>query len=211
MTETFRPEFTEWPKTPRLFRDIVITEKIDGTNAAIGIRRLDWTDDINEPPADFTITAIGDDEYAVYAQSRKRIITPASDNYGFARWVHENAQELTTLLGPGLHFGEWWGQGIQRRYGIDEKRFSLFNTGKWSALVPRHVGSALVGTVPVIYQGVFDEARIRHALLSLQVHGSHAAAGFMNPEGVCVYHSQTRNVFKVTLDNYDAGKWEAAA
>lgn len=211
MTETFTPEFTEWPKTPRLFRDIVITEKIDGTNAAIGIRRLDWTDDINEPPADYTIVAIGDDEYAVYAQSRKRIISPTSDNYGFAGWVHANAQELTTLLGPGLHFGEWWGQGIQRRYGIDEKRFSLFNTGKWSTLVTRYVGPARVDTVPVLYQGVFDEAVIHGALRALQKVGSIAAPGFPTPEGVCVYHSQTRSVFKVTLDNYDFSKWEAAA
>ena len=30
-------EFKEWPKTPRLLRNITITEKIDGTNAAIGI------------------------------------------------------------------------------------------------------------------------------------------------------------------------------
>ena len=33
----------------------------------------------------------------------------------------------------------------------------------------------------------------------------------MSPEGICVYHSQTRSVFKVTLDNNDKGKWEAAA
>jgi hypothetical protein len=47
------------------------------------------------------------------------------------------------------------------------------------------------------------------ALAKLQISGSVAAPGFMNPEGICVYHTQTRNVFKVTLDNQDAGKWEA--
>lgn len=30
-------EFKAWPKIPRLFRDVIITEKIDGTNAAIHI------------------------------------------------------------------------------------------------------------------------------------------------------------------------------
>ncbi|MFD6361860.1 hypothetical protein ACFWFX_18710 [Streptomyces roseolus] len=35
--------------------------------------------------------------------------------------------------------------------------------------------------------------------------------GFMNPEGICICHTQTRQVMKVTLDHNDAGKWEAAA
>ena len=34
---------------------------------------------------------------------------------------------------------------------------------------------------------------------------------FMNPEGICIYHTQTRGVMKVTLDHNDAGKWEAVA
>lgn len=29
--------FQPWPKTPRLFREIVVTEKIDGTNAQVFI------------------------------------------------------------------------------------------------------------------------------------------------------------------------------
>jgi hypothetical protein len=33
-------EFREWPKTPRLFRTIVVTEKIDGTNAAIHVELI---------------------------------------------------------------------------------------------------------------------------------------------------------------------------
>src|ERR1700744_5037408 len=98
MTE---PEFKPWPKTPRYFRDITITEKIDGTNAAIGI----------QPVA-------GSDYPMVYAQSRKRIITKDDDNYGFARWVYDNCETLVEDLGYGLHFGEWWGKGIQRSYGL---------------------------------------------------------------------------------------------
>ena len=49
--------------------------------------------------------------------------------FGFARWVETNRERLITLLGPGLHFGEWWGSGIQRGYGLTkgDKRFSLFN------------------------------------------------------------------------------------
>ncbi|MDX2575913.1 RNA ligase family protein [Streptomyces scabiei] len=209
----FAPEFHEWPKTKRLFRDIVVTEKIDGTNSAIGITQLDWTDEITAPPADYVVVNIGDEAYAVYAQSRSRIIKPGktTDNYGFASWVHANAAELVDVFGPGLHYGEWWGQGIQRRYGLDHKRFSLFNTARHFANPGAEIGGVPVGPVPVVYEGVFSEARIHHALMSLKIHGSHAAPGFPNPEGICVYHTQTRSVMKVTLDHNDAGKWEAAA
>ena len=39
-----------------------------------------------------------------------------------------------TFLVPGRHFGEWWGSGIQRGYGLDEKTFSLFNAYRWGWL-----------------------------------------------------------------------------
>ncbi|MGY5131288.1 RNA ligase family protein [Streptomyces nigrescens] len=179
-------EFTAWPKTPRLFRDIVVTEKIDGTNAAIHF------DELGE----------------ITTQSRKRIVSPNNDNYGFGRWAHENAAELFALLGSGLHFGEWWGSGIQRRYDMSHKGFSLFNTDKHRD-VNKFVGGALVQPVPVLYHGPFSEEKIVECLVGLRDDGSEASPGFMNPEGVCVYHTSTRSVFKVTLDNNDAGKWEA--
>lgn len=221
-------EFKEWPKTKRLFRDIVITEKLDGTNSAVHISKGAA---VEYPSAVFDAYPLKSGEFFidghiwyVSAQSRKRVITPGktTDNYGFAGWVYDNAAELIRILGEGLHFGEWWGRGIQRGYGLETKRFSLFNTARWFAtgedgldsMSTRAGTSALAGqidAVPVIYDGMFSEARIDHALRSLSLHGSHAAPGFMNPEGICVYHTQTRSVFKVTLDNNDAGKWEDAA
>lgn len=181
-------EFRPWPKTKRLFRNIVVTEKLDGTNAAIHV---------NEAGV------------AVAAQSRNRLIFPGADNYGFAGWVHNNAAELGELLGPGVHFGEFWGKGIQRNYGLSERRFSLFNTDRYRH-VSGDVSGVLVNAVPILYEGVFSEYEITLALSMLHDGGSYAAPGFSNPEGICVYHTQTRNVFKVTLDNNDAGKWEAA-
>ena len=86
-------EFQGFPKLHRLSRDMVVTEKLDGTNAQIYI-----TDD---------------DRFLV--GSRKRWIVPEDDNYGFARWAHEHEDELRAGLGYGQHFGEWWGQGIQRK------------------------------------------------------------------------------------------------
>lgn len=193
-------EFVGWPKTPRLYRDIVITEKIDGTNAAVIIEPLDLADDVDNVAAVVLVREGNEPDtlrpFRVGAQSRNRIITPEDDNYGFATWVRDNAEGLFMALGPGRHFGEWWGAGIQRKYGLTEKRFSLFN-------VDRHkdLDSAIVDTVPVLYRGPFAEFQIDFALETLRSFGSAAAPGFMDPEGVCVFHTASRQVFKVLLEN----------
>ena len=174
-------EFVGWPKIARLNRDIIITEKIDGTNAAIGI------------------TSEGD----VYAQSRTRIITPESDNFGFAGWVEKNRDELLVVLGPGLHFGEWWGLGIQRGYGLTERRFSLFNTSRWKA-AEGYLGPCYV--VPTLYEGPFSEQAIWLAQNTLRNGGSAAAPGFMRPEGIVIFHTGYNGMFKVTLENEEPGQ-----
>lgn len=211
-------EFREWPKTARLFRDIVVTEKLDGTNAAIHATPLaEWEAElIREYPdknGHMVLVTVDGAPWAVSAQSRKRIITPgkSTDNFGFAAWVHANAAELVSLLGEGLHFGEWWGRGIQRGYDLTERRFSLFNTFKWGALMPQHVGEVLVSAVPVLYQGPNDTTAVKAMLRYLGDNGSVAAPGFRTPEGVCIWHSAQGNVTKVTLDANDAGKWELGA
>lgn len=192
-------EFQAWPKTPRLFRDIVITEKIDGTNAAIHIRPAPrpWSG------TPWTFEHDGD-LYAVVAQSRKRLIDPTLDNYGFAAWVRENAQDLIATLGCGTHYGEWWGQGIQRNYGLTEKRFSLFNTSKWADADLRAVPQ--LNVVPVLYGGAFRTHEIDFALQDLRRNGSVAAPGFPNPEGVVVFHTAANSCFKVTLKNDEQPK-----
>lgn len=174
-------EFTPFPKIARLNRNIIITEKIDGTNAAVGIT----------------------EEGQVYAQSRNRLITPDVDNAGFARWVQENAEVLAGVLGVGVHFGEWWGLGIQRGYGQTAKRFSLFNTHRWDDVSLRLMH---LGTVPVLYEGPFDQGAIEDSLALLRDEGSQAAPGFMDPEGVVIYMAAARSMFKVTLKNDEKPK-----
>lgn len=180
-------EFQPWPKIARLNRDITITEKLDGTNAAVLVL----------------------DDGTVAAQSRKRLITPDDDNFGFARWVADNAGALTDILGPGRHFGEWWGAGIQRRYGLDHKRFSLFNTARYADL-PEDVIDGL-GVVPVLYEGPFSEFAIDDALDALVGLGSKAAPGFMDPEGIVVFHTAAQQMFKVTIKGDEAPKSLAGA
>jgi hypothetical protein len=187
-------EFQAWPKTARLFRDVVITEKIDGTNAAIVVEKTEDGRYAEYSEVPYTALPAG---WIIGAQSRTRLITPENDNHGFARWVRDNAETLVRDLGPGRHFGEWWGQGIQRKYGLDHKRFSLFNTAKWN-FVPFETPN--MDSVPVLYNGVFSESVVSTVSEHLKTFGSAASPGFMNPEGVCVFHTQSRKVYKYTLD-----------
>lgn len=189
MNQEFRP----FRKIARLSRDVVVTEKIDGTNASI---------------------FIGEDGEMLFG-SRTRWITPQDDNYGFAAWCMEHKDELLTL-GPGHHFGEWWGRGINRNYGLDERKFSLFNVHRWylhgqepvvtpnkdQKAVP-HVQDVLpecVGLVPLLWRGTFDTSDIDLVIDELREHGSLAAQGFMNPEGVVVYHTASNTMFKKTIE-----------
>jgi hypothetical protein len=206
-------EFKAWPKTPRLFRDIVITEKIDGTNSAVIIQELDVDD-----PGTYRLAAIERDGvlYEVAAQSRNRLITPgkATDNYGFAAFVQANAEALFDLLGPGHHFGEWSGEGIGKRYGdyVKGKRFfSLFNTHRYRDAFEEftHEGRRVwIEPVPVLFDGQFSESAIQEAASALLSDGSLHAPFAPNPEGIMIHHTQSKQVYKFTFDNNDKGKWE---
>lgn len=134
-------EFRPFPSISRLSRDIVVTEKLDGTNALV---------------------AIGENgEFAT--GSRSRWITPEDDNFGFSRWAHAHKDELMEL-GPGYHYGEWWGSGIQRTYGLKEKRFSLFNVHRWGENRP-----SCCGVVPTLYTGPFSILKIDECLEQLKI------------------------------------------
>jgi len=211
-------QFTPWPKTARLFRGIVVTEKIDGTNAAIHVTAVTAEHTWDSFPADSYTCVLDGVRYVISAQSRKRLIYPgkSTDNFGFAGWVYDNARDLVRVLGEGLHYGEWWGQGIQRGYGRDSRSFSLFNTARYVEQFPMiengmELSGGRLDVVPVLYEGPNDTAAIRTELYSLKTWGSSAVPGWETPEGICVYHTATRSVSKVTLDANDAGKWEAGA
>lgn len=206
-------EFQPWPKIARLNREMVITEKIDGTNAAVivsfdvehGLGAGEITSDGYGIVVNLD-KGTGWDPVTVAAQSRKRLISPEADNFGFARWVREHAEELARL-GPGHHFGEWWGSGIQRGYGLvdGEKRFSLFNTNRWT----EDNTPDCVGVVPVLYSGPFDSGTVQDIIDSLDVCGSAAAPGFAKPEGVVIFHVASQNVYKVTVEKDEAPKGQA--
>lgn len=100
-------------------------------------------------------------------------------------------------LGPGYHYGEWWGAGIQRRYGLTgtDKRFSLFNVHRWEADRP-----ACCSVVPVLWRGNLIDLSVAALADELRTNGSIAAPGFMGPEGFVVFHSAASVLFKYTLN-----------
>jgi hypothetical protein len=171
-------EFEPFQKIARLNREVVITEKIDGTNGVVYIGE--------------------DGEFQV--GSRGRWITPEQDNYGFARWAYEHKDELLTL-GPGWHHGEWWGLGIQRNYSQTRKRWSLFNTDKWAETRP-----ACCDVVPTLYRGLWTPGCAPQAVKLLREGGSVAAPGFVKPEGIIIWHTAARQLFKVTLEKDEVPK-----
>lgn len=204
--------FEGFPKIGRLSRGCTITEKIDGSNAQIGI----WRESADTNGGDGTYGALAfapadadGTRLVMAAGSRSRWLDTSSkgDNFGFAKWVAAHATELFAL-GEGRHFGEWWGSGIQRRYGLegDDKRFSLFNVDRWGD--GRQPRPACCGVVPVLHNGQFTDEAINNALEHLRVFGSVAATGFRNPEGVVVYHHATKTLFKKMVIGDENSKGE---
>ncbi len=194
-------DFKTFNKIPRFSREMIITEKIDGTNGLI---------------------AIGENgEFQV--GSRNKWLTDEqgniqSDNAGFARWCVDNKEQLLNL-GVGFHYGEWWGKGIQRGYGLTEKRFSLFNVGRWAdtrqypdGLPEGKVAAPLCCyVVPVLLYAPFRNDFVDGTLNLLKHSGSIAAPGFMNPEGIVIYHMAGGYLFKKTIEKDEQPKGEVNA
>lgn len=194
---TDNPEFRKWPKIPRFFEtEIVVSEKIDGTNGLICIY----------PSQEL---------YKIKAGSRNRWLSIDNDNFGFAKWVKDNSEELISLLGPGYHYGEWWGQGIQRTYDMEEKIFSLFNTHRWGHLQEE---KAICDVVPHVKfnfgsctgsdidseMASFDEI-LQDIHVSLTPSGQSPCAKkygkeYFNVEGFMLFHQRANQIFKVPFN-----------
>lgn len=183
--------FTDIKKLGKL--GITITEKIHGTNAQI---------------------LISDDRTRIKAGSRNRWLTADHDNYGFARYVDENKEALIAFLGPGRHYGEWYGAGIGPGYDMKEKRFALFNTFRW--LKAKEGGATFppgVDVVPALYVGVYGVEIIADVMAKLKAGGSVLVPGYMKPEGIVVCINESRTLFKSVFDKEETGwdKKEASA
>ncbi len=201
--------FEAYKKIPRLHGDVHVTEKIDGTNACFEYQ------DVSMYAAHGSQVA-----YLVGACSRNRRLFHVSlgfdglplheprwdgkgDNAGFGAWVLANLDGLRRL-GYGRHFGEWYGEGIQRGYGLDEKRFALFRAPKNG--VPEGCPVSVVPEIDV--WGEFDTGRLALLMAGLQETGSVAVPGYMNPEGIVVFHARSGQLFKYTFEAGPKGQKE---
>lgn len=193
MTDSAGLEFKSFAKLNRFHDETMfITEKIDGTNAQIFIYETGKR--VDEDGS--TIV-----ERGMKIGSRNRYITPDDDNFGFARWCMENYSDLIKLP-MGRHYGEWWGNGIQRGYNQETKRFSLFNQSLLDikAIVP------CIDFVPLLSQHQFDLQKVEEVMDALKTNGSSASPGFMDVEGTVIYLKKAGIFFKYTYDNRH--KWQ---
>jgi hypothetical protein len=201
-------EYTPHRKTHRLFRDVIISEKLDGTCGCVLVQP----------------------DGTVQAGSKNRLLTLEQDNFGFCAWVKAHEDELRGL-GVGDHRGEYWGHGINRAYGMSggDRRFSLFNVSRWNREIFESNESAQVArsqemnrhrrvpvdyypqqfveppncceVVPVLHRGLFSTETVAGVAEHLRATGSRAMPGFMNPEGVVVFLVSSGHLYKVTLEN----------
>jgi hypothetical protein len=202
-------EFQPNPKMPRLFRDVICSEKIDGTSSCV-IVQPDGT---------------------VQAGSKNRLLTLEQDNFGFCAFVKAHEDELRGL-GVGLHRGEFWGSGINRGYGCKngERHFSLFNVSRFNRQVWEENEAARVAreaemakrrsqpmvipgpclftpppacceVVPVLSRGIFSTTCVNDCLDRLKRQGSVAMPGYDNPEGLVLFMESSGHLYKVTLEN----------
>lgn len=203
-------EFQAFAKIPRYRREIALTEKLDGTSACVVWAPVDATAENKEYVlAERELTdqhGVSVGPHWLLAQSRTRFVAPSrliskADNYGWAQWCDDHADDLMRL-GPGYHYGEFWGYGIQRGYGMAEKHFSLFNVNRWGE--GKQERPACCDVVPLI--GYFTPDKINEQVELLRANGSLASPGYMKPEGVILFHSQSRQYYKVLLENDESPK-----
>lgn len=219
-------KFEAFPDIKKLGNaQLTITQKIHGSNAQIYIfKNRESLETIASMPdeeraaelvakypgkslvIEFAGDAIGFHVYSEFMDlkcgSRTRWIAPGNDNYGFAAHVYEHKQEFIDKLGPGKHFGEWAGLGINSGEGLKDKALVLFDHWKYPtdrALPPKTV------VVPVLYEGPFDLSKVGEVMADLKANGSKLCPGFMRPEGVVVRIKGER--YKVVFDAEET-KWK---
>lgn len=179
------PEFKSFGEIKRLGKiHLSITQKLHGTNAQIYIYDEEIPDTVNFLEDGTTVPAT---ERKLICGSRTRWIYPGDDNFGFAGFVNQHKQAFIEKLGPGRHYGEWIGPGINSGEGLKEKTFALFN---WEKEYPSGLPPQTI-LVPVLFDGFLEDVLdfkilISEVMESLKDEGSKLVPGFMRPEGIVI-------------------------
>lgn len=193
------PSFNKIERLENIY--CIISEKIDGTNGLI---------EINYDSVKFG--------------SKNRYLESHEDNAGFMNFYsyHKNifintAKELNekeieisgeTLtkyeeIYPIHIYGEWFGKGIQRGYGLDKKFFMPFNP-EYAELLIEHEVPHIVRPY-ILYEGKFSEKVATSSMHFLKEEGSYVIPKYMKPEGIVIYFPKYNFYLK---DTFEGPKWK---
>jgi hypothetical protein len=195
------PLFRSFSSIPRWSKGVAVSEKIDGTNAQIHIVQYGDEEFDFDGHAWLAIAKNFERDQYMLVASRNKYIMLDQDNQGFGNWCLANVAELWKL-GPGRHYGEWAGPGIQKNpLNLEEKRLFMFNP-KWV-----DQGPSCVEIAPVLAE-CMDAGDIDQLMADLKRNGTQVEGGKGQAEGVVIYHHGSGKLYKATYDNPE-GKWNA--
>lgn len=184
-----------------------VTEKINGTNGQIlvddeavqilcvGSRGRPILPDVPAARHPVTGRTVRDDA------GKPVIPKQVRDNFGFACQVYQDEEWVAEALGPGRHYGEWAGPGIQKNpLDLPTRLFFLFSRSD------RYDTDGLVfidwlRLVPELYEGPLDFDQVEMIMDDLLEQGTYVADAGPDaraPEGVVVATLDQR--FKFTPD-----------
>jgi len=151
-----------------------INEKIDGTNGMIEI-----TKDALRFGSRNTYLSSKEDNHGFYKFCKEYITYPVSDI--IIRRLYPNNPPTY----PVRIYGEWFGKGIQRTYGLKARYFMPFNPYHADALT--YCGVPYIVYPAELYSGKFSVSQLELCMDDLKLRGSKVIEDYMNPEGVVIY------------------------
>ena len=168
----------------------IISEKIDGTNGLI---------EINETNVRFG--------------SRNRYVFFNDDNAGFANFFRDYearfkdaAKDIITDESYPLRiYGEWFGCGIQRNYGLKDKFFMPFHLFYSKKLIEYQIPNIV--TPNIMYAGKFSIEVVDACMQQLKLDGSGVVKNYKQPEGIVIFFPKYNFRLKET---FDGAKWKDA-
>jgi len=204
-------EFKRYPRIKRSLGlgNMLITEKIDGTNAMfviedkkltlLGTHRRQLLM-IGDPKLIEHYQHIPDLEYRESLMAEE----PRRAHFGFVGWCEDHKEELESI-GDGVYYGEWVTpevKGCQRYPYEGPPKLFLFCPQRWPEQRPQ---PACLDLVPTLYRGPFNEEMIQTVIDELDG-DSVAFPGSDNPEGIIIELLQLKKLCKWTFGG-NTHKW----
>ena len=209
MSTASYPSFSSIERLENIY--CVISEKIDGTNGLIEIQNK-----ANNSNTGSMIVKFG---------SRNRYISFSDDNAGFANFFrhyekkfknmakeiiassyNEDSQtdEIPTENYPLRIYGEWFGKGIQRGYGLDDKYFMPFSSFYAEHMIKAGIPNIMMPNI--MYTGKFSLEVVDNCMNCLTSGSFHnLITNYDNPEGIVIYFPKYNFRLKQT---FEGSKWE---